>query len=120
MLIAGGRNKGLDFAPVAAAIARLNTATPAGQSRVRSAVLIGEMKEELRRLFAPLVPVVTAGSLHEAVHIAKAAADPGVQVLFSPGCASFDMFRDFEDRGERFKTIVAALIASAEPAAVMP
>jgi len=50
-----------------------------------------------------------AGSLEEAVLFASEAALPGQTVLFSPGCASFDMFKNFEERGQRFKQCVHSL-----------
>jgi len=50
-----------------------------------------------------------AGSLKEAVELARRSANSGDVVLLSPACASFDMFRDFEDRGRQFKEIVKGL-----------
>lgn len=105
VLVAGGRNKGLDFTPVVSTMARLNAQALSGP-RIRQAVVVGEMQRELSRLFASVVPTVTAPSLPAAVQLAAAAAHPGDTVLFSPGCASFDMFRDFEDRGNQFTALV--------------
>ena len=99
VLIAGGRDKGQDFRPLAELVRR----------HVRHAVLIGEGAEPMARAW-PGVPQQRAGSLREAVHAAyEAARDAGSVVLLSPGCASFDMFRDYEDRGRRFKEEVARL-----------
>jgi UDP-N-acetylmuramoylalanine--D-glutamate ligase len=53
------------------------------------------------------VPLHTVGDLEHAVSAARTAARPGETVLLSPACASFDQFRDFEDRGERFRVLVA-------------
>ena len=73
------------------------------------AYLIGEAAP----LFAPLldgqVPVENAGTLANAVAAAAVAARPGETVLLSPACASFDQFRDFEDRGDQFRALVEAL-----------
>jgi UDP-N-acetylmuramoylalanine--D-glutamate ligase len=60
-----------------------------------------------------VVPVQEAVSLESAVSQALALATPGQTVLLSPACASFDMFRDYIDRGERFKSAVLALGAAA-------
>jgi len=105
VLIAGGRDKGQDFAPLAPLVKR----------RVRAAVLIGEGAGRMAAAW-PGVRTVGAPSLAEAVRLAYHEARPRGTVLLSPGCASFDMFRDFEDRGRRFKDEVARL-ASEEAAA---
>ncbi len=98
VLIAGGRNKGLDLAPMAAA-----------PDRIRSVVAIGEASGDVAAAFAATgVLVTTASSMAEAVDVAGAAALPGDVVLLSPGCASFDWYPDggFEARGDHFRTIV--------------
>ena len=95
VLIAGGRNKGLDLAPMAAVPAR-----------IRAVVAIGESSEEVGKAFAAAgVPVTAASSMAEAVDVAGAAALPGDVVLLSPGCASFDWYPDggFEARGDHFR-----------------
>ena len=106
VLIAGGRDKGQDF----------RAALELARRRVRHAVLIGEGAERIERAW-PGVPATRASSLAEAVDRAfdlartgsgRPGAAPPV-VLLSPGCASFDMFRDFEDRGARFKSEVERL-----------
>jgi UDP-N-acetylmuramoylalanine--D-glutamate ligase len=102
VLIAGGRGKESDYA-------RLN---PLLERGVAAVVLIGEAAPDLRRAWTPSgVPLVDAGrDLAEAVATAlDRAREAGAVVLLSPGCASFDMFGNFEDRGDRFRDIVAGL-----------
>ena len=76
---------------------------------VRSAYTIGEAADLFERLLAPHMPVKNCGKLDEAVRQAAQEAQPGDTVLLSPACASFDQFRDFEDRGDQFKALVGAL-----------
>jgi UDP-N-acetylmuramoylalanine--D-glutamate ligase len=75
---------------------------------VRALVLIGEGADRIAAAWTG-VPALHAASLAEAVRTAFEAARPGGTVLLSPGCASYDMFQDFEDRGRRFKAEVARL-----------
>lgn len=99
VLIAGGKGKGQDFAPLAAA----------ARGRVRHAVLIGEDAGAIRAALASAgIATAAAGSMDEAVTRAAGLARPGDVVLLSPACASFDMFRDFEHRGDAFKAAVLA------------
>jgi UDP-N-acetylmuramoylalanine--D-glutamate ligase len=102
ILIAGGRGKGQDFGPLAAA----------ARGRVRRAILIGEDREKIALSVGSDVPFVFADSMAEAVGIAREAARPGDVVLLSPACASFDMFENFEQRGAVFKTIVLGMEAA--------
>lgn len=100
-LIAGGKDKGCDFSIVRESI----------RNRVKDIVLIGEAAGRMREQWSDLVPVSVASTLEEAVAIAGSHASDGESVVFSPGCSSFDMFRNFEDRGDRFKVIVNTLAA---------
>ena len=99
ILIAGGRGKGSDYS----ALRRLV------KSRVKRLVLVGEDAPLIEAALGDLAPVSRAGSIEEAVHRAHAAASEGDCVLLSPACASLDMFRNFEERGERFKAAVLKL-----------
>ena len=99
VLLAGGRNKGLDFSSLAAAA-----------RRARAIVVFGEAAEDIaaavKKVSAEDVPVNRAATLDDAVRIAYAAAKPGDTVLLSPGCASFDMFSDYAERGRAFRDAV--------------
>jgi UDP-N-acetylmuramoylalanine--D-glutamate ligase len=100
VLIAGGKGKGQDFAPLAAAARR----------HVAHAILIGEDAAKIgAALRDAAVPVTFSPSMPEAVERARALAKPGSIVLLSPACASFDMFDNFEHRGDVFKKIVERL-----------
>jgi UDP-N-acetylmuramoylalanine--D-glutamate ligase len=108
VLIAGGRNKGLDLTPMAA-----------DPARIRAVVAIGEASDEIGKAFAAAgVPVVGATSMTEAVDVAGAAALPGDVVLLSPGCASFDWYPDggFEARGDHFRELVQGYLQLRSPA----
>jgi UDP-N-acetylmuramoylalanine--D-glutamate ligase len=79
---------------------------PAVAARCRAAYLIGAAAERLAADLAGSVPLHRCGTLERAVGEAAAAAEPGEVVLLSPACASFDQFRDYEDRGARFRDLV--------------
>jgi len=98
VLVAGGKDKGFEFDPI----------LPLVRERVRAAVLIGEMRHRIAASW-PGVDCRPCGSLEEAVAAARALARPGETVLFSPGTSSFDMFRNYGERGNRFKDAVHAL-----------
>ena len=100
VVILGGRDKHLDFTTL---IERLH------DERVRGVVLLGESRARLRQLLNGSTTVRETQTLEDAVREAEELAAPGMTVLFSPACASFDMFRDFEDRGRHFKSIVKQL-----------
>ncbi|MDB5678346.1 UDP-N-acetylmuramoyl-L-alanine--D-glutamate ligase [Sphingomonas bacterium] len=76
---------------------------------VRAAYTIGEAGMLFRDLLADTIPTTYAGTLPDAVDLARAAAEPGDTVLLSPACASFDQFRDYEDRGDTFRGLVEAM-----------
>lgn len=99
VLIAGGQGKGADFQDLAQPIADF----------VRSIVLIGEDADKMEAELADVVPIFRATSLEGAVVMAQAQAKPGDVVLLSPACASLDMFRDFNHRGEVFASSVMGL-----------
>ena len=100
VLLAGGRNKGLDLAPMAA---------EAG--RVRAVVAIGEAAPDVATAFASRTRVVTAGSMEDAVRTAADLASAGDVVLLSPGCASFDWYPTggYPARGDHFRECVLRL-----------
>jgi len=82
---------------------------PAVLKCVGSVVLIGTAAPEIAAALQNTVPLGFAGTMQEAVLMAQARADQGDAVLLSPACASFDMFRDFNHRGEIFATAVRSL-----------
>jgi UDP-N-acetylmuramoylalanine--D-glutamate ligase len=98
VLILGGRGKGEPFEPIA----------EAARGRVRRALLIGEAVPELAGALGD-VPHDVVGDLASAVAAAAATATAGDVVLLSPACASYDQFRDFEERGDEFRRLVSAL-----------
>ncbi len=98
--ILGGSLKGGSFDELYPAVGR----------SCRSVYLIGEAADALEESLAPAgVPMQRSGTLEAAVAAAAAAAVPGDVVLLAPACASFDAFRDYEERGDRFREIVGAL-----------
>jgi UDP-N-acetylmuramoylalanine--D-glutamate ligase len=100
-VILGGSLKGSSFAGLA---------RRAHESGVARAYLIGEAADEIAEaLAAEGVRFQHSGDLESAVADARAEAEPGDVVLLSPACASYDQFRDFEERGERFRELVEAL-----------
>ncbi|MDD5108068.1 MAG: UDP-N-acetylmuramoyl-L-alanine--D-glutamate ligase [Candidatus Omnitrophica bacterium] len=99
ILIAGGRHKGIDYRVII---------EPA-KDKVKQAILIGEAKEIIALDLGREFPIEYATTLEDAVYKAYALAKPGYSVLFSPMCSSFDMFKDYEDRGRIFKKIVLDL-----------
>lgn len=98
ILMAGGRNKGMDFKPL----------TPIFKERVKAAVLFGEAADEIAAVIedmgnAGAIPYSKAETMEEAVNMAFGYAEPGDVVLMSPGCASFDMYNSYAERGDDFQ-----------------
>jgi len=99
VLIAGGKDKGFTFDPLRSLV----------KDTVKSAVLIGEMAESIRRSWDGAVKSEIATSLADAVESARSLASAGDVVLFSPGTSSFDMFKSYADRGDQFRKLVQTL-----------
>ena len=102
VLIAGGRNKGLDLG-VLRHVA----------DRVRAVVAIGEAAPLVSDVFNGVAPVLQAGSMDDAVKQAATAARSGDAVVLSPGCASYDWYRSYGERGDDFARAVRELIGTA-------
>jgi len=100
VLIAGGKDKGFEFGAITDLIA----------CKVHHAVLIGEMAERIEALWQSRVPCERAESLADAVQRARSHARPGDVVLFSPGTSSFDMFKNYADRGDQFRNLIQSLV----------
>jgi UDP-N-acetylmuramoylalanine--D-glutamate ligase len=98
VLIAGGRNKGVDLRDLVA-----------DDRRLRAVVAIGEAGPEVEAAFAGRTDVVRAGSMARAVEMAADRSRAGDTVLLSPGCASFDWYSSYAERGDDFTTAVRAL-----------
>lgn len=101
ILIAGGREKGGSYAPLAAPVRR----------RVKLLILMGEARFRLARTLGQLTCTVVVDSMESALQVALDAAVPGDVVLLSPACASFDLYENYEARGEHFRSLVHALTA---------
>jgi UDP-N-acetylmuramoylalanine--D-glutamate ligase len=102
--IVGGVYKGGDFA-------RLG---PPLRARGGSVVAIGDAAPLVEQALAPFVPVTREASMDAAIGTALAQRRDGGVVLLAPACSSFDMFRDYADRGRVFKAIVTRLAAAAD------
>ena len=101
LLIAGGRDKGVDYGDFIMKV----------KEKVRYLILIGEAKKKIAHKAQDLNynSVIFADTLEEAVDIANSYSNVGDNVLLSPACSSFDMFKSYEDRGEKFKEKVMSL-----------
>lgn len=99
VLLAGGRNKGLDLSELSEVA-----------DKVRAVIALGEAAPEVAAAFEGRSPVWVAESMREAVGLAANAAKPGDVVLLSPGCASFDWYRSYAERGDDFAATVHALL----------
>jgi UDP-N-acetylmuramoylalanine--D-glutamate ligase len=92
VLIAGGRNKGLDL-----------TGMASEPGRMHAVVAMGDDAALVEEAFHGVCPVRTAGSMEEAVALAAGLAEPGVDVLLSPGCTSYDWYRNYNERGDDYQ-----------------
>jgi UDP-N-acetylmuramoylalanine--D-glutamate ligase len=104
ILIAGGRDKREDFRGLVALL----------RERVKALLVIGEARAKILAQIGDCCPSEEACSMADAVEKASQRAAPGDVVLMSPGCASFDMFQNAEQRGEVFKSVVRELQARRE------
>lgn len=98
-LIAGGRDKAGDFTRL----------LPGALGKVEHLILLGEAREKISEQLGRHIPVIMVGSMADAVQKGLELSHPGDTVLLSPGCASFDMYRNFEERGRDFKNLVRKL-----------
>ena len=99
VLLLGGRHKGEPYTRLA----------PALRAHCRAVVAYGEAREIVVHDLAGVVPLVEAGSFAEVMQRARELARPGDAVLLSPACSSYDMFQNYEERGERFRAVVEAM-----------
>jgi len=99
ILLLGGQGKGADFTPLASAL----------KGKVKQAIVFGEDANQIKMAIRDLTIVHDAKNLECAVALANQLATSGQTVLFSPACASFDMFENYAQRGDIFKSLVSAL-----------
>jgi UDP-N-acetylmuramoylalanine--D-glutamate ligase len=99
VLIAGGKDKGFAFDAIAGLV----------DKKVKHAVLIGEMADRIFQGWSKVVPSSCAPTLLATVNQARQHSIPGGVVLFSPGTSSFDMFKNYADRGNQFRAIIQEL-----------
>ncbi len=99
ILIAGGRDKGGDYSILKDLI----------REKVKALILLGEAKDKIKKALAGTTSIKEVDSLEEAVKVSYSLAVRGETVLLSPACASFDMFKNFEERGRVFKKAVGQL-----------
>ncbi len=100
VLIAGGDGKGADFSSLTAAITQ----------HCRAVIVLGRDAERFAQVVPATVPVERVDSLEQAVAVAAQLAQAGDSVLLAPACASLDMFKNFEARGELFAQVVGRLL----------
>jgi UDP-N-acetylmuramoylalanine--D-glutamate ligase len=99
ILLAGGRDKGGDYAPLRKII----------EERVKAVILMGEAKDRMQQALQSSVPLHLVEGMKEGVQLAWRLARAGDTILLAPACSSFDMFTNFEERGRAFKEIVLTL-----------
>jgi UDP-N-acetylmuramoylalanine--D-glutamate ligase len=106
VLIAGGRDK----------LGAYGSLVDALRDKGRALVVIGEAADRIAAAASGVLPIHKATSMVEAVKIARELARSGDAVLLSPACSSFDMFKDYKDRGDQFARAVHEIVAAEEPA----
>ncbi len=94
--IGGGKDKNMDFAPLGDYV----------RKRCKILILLGEAKEKINRVLGDYAETYLVGTFEEAVLLAYQKSRSGDVILLSPGCSSYDMFRNFEERGDYFKKLV--------------
>lgn len=99
VLIAGGKQKGLDYAEI----------LPRLKHHAHAAVVFGEISASLEQLFNQVIPCQKTDTLDDALQLARRSANHGDVVLFSPGTSSFDQYTGYEARGDHFRALVHAL-----------
>jgi len=99
ILLLGGRDKDGDF----------ETLKPLLTTKTKNVILFGEAQNRIASLIGDDVPKLKEPRLRDAIETAYKSAKPGDIVLLSPGCASFDEFRDYKERGDHFKEVVRNL-----------
>ncbi|MBN1663000.1 MAG: UDP-N-acetylmuramoyl-L-alanine--D-glutamate ligase [Deltaproteobacteria bacterium] len=101
ILLMGGRDKDIDFSVL----------IPVLKKKVKRLILFGEARDKIYRAIGDVVETVRVGTMKEAVETAYRCGVSGDIVLLSPGCASFDEFKDYKERGRFFKEVVGGLDA---------
>lgn len=96
ILIAGGKDKNFDFTPLQETV----------RERVKVLILMGEAKEKLNRAIGDFTETFLVGTFEEAILLSFQKSRNGDIILLSPGCASFDMFKNYEERGDYYKKLV--------------
>jgi len=99
ILIAGGKDKGSDYGQIRSLISE----------KVKHLILIGEAKEKMKIDLEGAAPIIYASDMDEAVNISLDVAEGGDAVLLSPMCSSFDMYKNYEERGDIFKRAIERL-----------
>jgi UDP-N-acetylmuramoylalanine--D-glutamate ligase len=97
--IAGGQDKGNDYSTLRELV----------RKKVKALICLGVDNEKLIKAFSDIVPCYEARTMKDAVNGAYNLAEKGETILLSPACASFDLFKNYEDRGNQFKTEVRKL-----------
>ena len=99
VLIVGGKNKGIDL-----------TSLGLLEIHLKSVIAIGDAAEDISEIFEQTTPVTTAQTMEEAVSSAHAQSQSGDRVILSPGCASFDWYENYEERGNHFSDLVNEMV----------